>query len=149
MTLPAPPIPIGVSQAELDEIFSAIYNRADLERRAYIRRVSPAYTLPFVDWKMNNPTATTSARSATGVVKATGGFFAQVQVNWPGSAGVLTLNNATTVGGANAGNQIVSIDPIAMKLQPGDIITLGAGTFTTGLVISAMPTDGNYYISYL
>jgi len=144
----APTPPLGASTAELDALFADLWARADADRLRSMRAQTPSSLQPYLNYYLGVPpvTAAQYANSiATGVIKATPGKCIQVMVVTPGTAGSLTLNNAATVGGATGGNQIISY--LASGMFAGQIIDVNF-TCNVGLVVSAMPTGGQFTVVY-
>jgi hypothetical protein len=83
--------------------------------------------------------------TAAGVIKASPGTVFTITVAAAGSAGVLTLNDATTTGAASAANTIMSV-PFG-SINAGDPITL-SWPCLVGIVVSAVTTGGVFAISY-
>jgi len=144
----APTPPIGYSSAELDAIFADLWAMADRNRLDDLRsRTIPALQ-PYLSYYLGVPPATAVIYAnsiATGVIKASAGRLVQVMVVTPGTTGSLTLNNCATVGAATGGNQIISY--LASGMFPGQIIDVGF-TCDTGIVVSAMPTGGQFTVVY-
>jgi len=144
----APTPPVGYSSAELDAMFADLWAGADRDRLQSLRaRTIPALQ-PFLNYYLGVPpsTAVLYANSiATGVIKATAGRCVQVMVVTPGTAGSLTLNNCATVGAATGGNQIITY--LASGMFAGQIIDVNF-TCDTGIVVSAMPTGGQFTVVY-
>src|SRR5262252_7385131 len=145
----APTPPVGYSSAELDAIFSDLFNKiGDVARFDAMR----ARTLPDLQAYLNyyvgvppTPYPTYANSIATAIIKGSAGRLMRVLVVTPGTAGSLTLNNAATVAGGNAGNQIISY--LASGMWPGQVIDVNF-TCDTGIVVSAMPTGGQFTVVY-
>lgn len=154
----APTPPAGYTSGELDNMFARLMSRADIAREQELMRFCPPSFLPYLHYYFGVPPSSSAywngsyaaplyANSiATAVIKASAGKALRILVVTPGSAGSLTLNDVATVGGATGGNQIFTALFSAMKA--GDIIDLNI-TCATGLVVSAMPTGGQFTIVYV
>jgi len=144
----APTPPLGASTAELDALFAQLWARADADRLRSMRAQTPPNLQPYLNYYLGVPpvTAVLYANSiATGVVKGSAGKAIGILVVTPGTAGSLTLNNCATVGAATGGNQIVSY--LASGMYAGQVIDVNF-TCDTGVVVSAMPTGGQFTIIY-
>src|SRR5262245_37208097 len=144
----APTPPTGYSSAELDALFADLWARADADRIGEMRAQTRPELQPYLNYYLGVPpvTAVLAANSiATAVIKGTAGKVFSILVVTPGTAGSLTLNNCATVGAATGGNQIVSY--LASGMFPGQIIDVNF-TCNTGIVVSAMPTGGQFTILY-
>jgi hypothetical protein len=85
--------------------------------------------------------------NATGVIKGSAGRLAKLLVQTPGSAGNIVLNDAATVAGANASNQILSLAFNAVTDVAGGVISLD-WPCANGIVVSAITTGGVFAVSY-
>lgn len=85
--------------------------------------------------------------TAAAVVKGSKGRVARVTIVSPGTTGgAFTLNDATTVGGANAGNVIWTL-PVASALNvAGQVFDLD-WPCANGIVLSAVPTTAGPIIN--
>jgi|SRR5882672_6470776 len=146
----APTPPTGYSSAELDAMFADLFTKVgDAARFDAMRTRTAPELLGFLNYYLGVPPVANPLYAnviATAVIKGTAGKLLRVLVVTPGTAGVLTLNNAATVGAANAGNQIISYQgPTGM--WPGQVIDVGF-TCSTGIVVSACPTGGQFTVVY-
>ena len=92
------------------------------------------------------PGATANTRvTTTGVVKASAGTACNLKVVAPGSAGMLTVNNAATVDGATQGNEVLNIS--AAALIPGQLVPINTSC-NAGVVVSSVPSGGVYILAY-
>jgi hypothetical protein len=83
--------------------------------------------------------------TAAGVIKAAPGILASISVVAPGSAGNLTLNDTTSVGGAASTNEILSI-PFG-TLSAGKVLKF-LWPCASGICISAVPTGGQFSMAF-
>jgi len=144
----APTPPVGYSSAELDAMFADLWAQADRARLNALRSYTIPALQPFLNYYLGVPptTAVLYANSiATAVIKGTAGTCFQIMVVSPGTAGSLTVNNCATVGAATGGNQVVSY--LASGMFAGQIIDVNFAC-NTGIVVSAMPTGGQFTIVY-
>jgi hypothetical protein len=85
----------------------------------------------------------------TVVVKASAGRLARITVNNPGTSGNLVLNDAATVAGATAANQIISLPWNAINMYAGAVVILD-WPCANGIVVSGVPGGSpNIAIAYL
>lgn len=141
----APTPPTGVSQGELDALFADIMVRGEAHKQEWMASRVPVMYQPHWQYAQANPSTTSSAKTASGAVLAAPCTCVMVICNTPGSANALTLNDATTVGGSNIGNQIFT--KLFSDMVAGQAMLINVPCLT-GLTISSMPTGGNYTIVY-
>jgi hypothetical protein len=143
--MPAPPLPTGVAQAEVDELFAQIRADSAVFTRDWQKSRVPMDLLDQWSYAVANPTTASTAKTSSSVVKASRGTLVLVIVNTVGTPGNLVINDAATLGGANIGNQIYSA--AAASLVAGQVISFNR-EMATGIVVSSMPTGGNYTFVY-
>src|SRR5579863_2141540 len=83
--------------------------------------------------------------TGTGVVVAAPCVLVRVTVQQPGSGAALTINDASTTGGASASNQFLNV--AASSLTSGQVIKL-EWPIKNGIVISSMPAGAVISLSF-
>lgn len=92
------------------------------------------------------PGATANALvNAAAVVKAAAGTIYNIIVEKPGTAGVLTVNNVASVGGAASANEVL-VMPFG-ALTKGQIIPVNTAC-ATGIVVSTVPNGAVLKVAY-
>lgn len=140
--MPPPTPPTGMNQAEVDAILAQLTVQGEQVKQDYIRRNLPPYLQASLAYAQANPSTTAAVKTATGAVVASPATLVLVTCNTPGT-GTLNINDATTLGGSNASNQIFSKP--AAEMTAGQSILLNT-VCAAGITISSMPASGNYTI---
>jgi hypothetical protein len=107
----------------------------------------PATIVGPVPFSPGLPSGVSAAINLTGpqIVKAAPGVCVSILVVTPGTAGAITLNDTTSVGGAAATNEIFSAPFSA--LTAGQSVKLN-WPCSTGIVVSAAPTGGQFSLAF-
>lgn len=140
----APTPPTGVTQGEIDFMFSQLRIAGENMKQEWMRARVPAHLMPAWEYGITNPANQSLVVTAVGVVNANSNVAILILCNTPGT-GALTLNNAPTTGGANAGNQIFSAT--GADFTAGQSVRFDVPC-DKGLVVSAFPAGGNYTVVY-
>jgi len=148
----APTPPVGYSAAELDAIFATLFTEANANRASYMQTRTPPELQPYLNYYygVSPPGVVTPSYAnviATGVIKGTPGTCIRVMVVTPGTGSNFTMNNCATVGAATAGNKIIDYQAFPNGLYAGQIIEVNF-TANVGIVVSSIPTGGQFTIVY-
>jgi len=143
--MPAPALPSGYSQAEVDALFADLRAAGLTNNSSWTKSRVPLELQDQWDYVVANPGNTAAAKTAVGAVKGSRGTLLMVIVNTVGTPGNLVLNDAATIGASNTGNQFYSAT--AASLTAGQVLSFNREC-ANGITMSSMPTGGNYTFVY-